>query len=126
VRHPQVLVYETDGRLAAQLRPAVAERKWLLREPRRLEGCLRLLGRSGSGVVIVKAGQDLERELTVVERIAWLFPNAAVVFVGDPAHAALAGLAWDLGSAAVLFAPHSRDRLVEVVVGLMGRLGTKG
>ena len=36
MRHPQVLVYEPDGRLAKLLRDAIEARKlkWALREPR--------------------------------------------------------------------------------------------
>ena len=45
MRHPQVLIHERDGRLAALLRTAIEERglRWPVREPRDLPGCLRLL-----------------------------------------------------------------------------------
>src|SRR5262245_33042714 len=119
MHYPQVLVYEGDGRIAALLLPVVEDHTWLLREPRRLESCLQLLDRPGPGVLVIKAGRDLERELTLVERVAWLYPDAAVVFVGDAAHTGLAGLALDLGAAALLFPPQSRDLLADVVVGLM-------
>jgi hypothetical protein len=122
MRYPQVLVYERDGRLAVLLRAAVEQRglRWPVREPRDLAGCLRLLQRGGPAVVVVRAGQDPERELTLLERVAWLCPAAATVFVGDAEHAALAGVAWDLGARFVLLPPQSRELLPDVVIGLMG------
>ena len=122
MRHPQLLIHERDGRLAALLRAAVEARglRWPVREPRDLAGCLRLLQRGGPAVVVVRAGREVERELTLLERVAWLWPDAATVFVGDAEHAALAGVAWDLGARYVLLPPQSRELLPEVVIGLMG------
>ena len=121
MRYPQVLVYEGDGRLAALLRPLTEERRWSLREPRQPEQVLRQLRRSDSAVLVLKLGRDLERELTLLDRVAWLAPEAATVVVGDAGHAALAGLAWDLGAGNVHFPPQPRELLVEVVAGLVGR-----
>jgi hypothetical protein len=120
MRFPQVLVYEGDGRLAALLRPLTERRRWSLREPRHPEQVLRLLGRSDA-VLVLKLGRDLERELTLLDRVAWLAPEVRTVVVGDGDNAALAGLAWDLGAGYVHFPPQPRELLVEVVAGLMGR-----
>jgi hypothetical protein len=122
MRHPQVLIHERDGRLAALLRAAVEARglRWPVREPRDLAGCLRLLQRGGPAVLVVRAGRDLERDLTLLERVVWLHPQTAAVFVGDAEHAALAGIAWDLGARYVLLPPQSRELLPDVVIGLMG------
>jgi hypothetical protein len=122
MRHPQVLIHERDGRLAALLRAVIDERglRWPVREPRDLAGCLRLLQRGGPSVLIVRAGRDLERELTLIERVAWLRPETATVFIGDAEHAALVGVVWDLGARYVLLPPQSRDLLPDVVIGLMG------
>jgi hypothetical protein len=117
--HPQVLVVESDGKLAAMLRPLTVERKWALREPRQLAPCLRLLSRGGPGVLVIKAGRDLERELTFLERVAWLRPGTATVLVGDAESGSLVGLAWDLGADFVLFPPQPREQLPEIVAGLM-------
>jgi hypothetical protein len=121
MRHPQVLIHERDGRLAALLRTAIEERglRWPVREPRDLAGCLRLLKRGGPAVLIVRAGRDLEREFTLLERVTWVCPETATVFVGDAEHAPLVGIAWDLGARYVLL-PQSRDLLPDVVIGLMG------
>jgi hypothetical protein len=121
MRYPLVLVYETDGLLAHVLRRAdkVREGNWSLREPRRLESCLRLLRRGGPSVLVLKVGKDLVRELTILERVSWLFPDTAAVVVGDAADNALAGLVWDLGAAYALFPPLPRELLPGIVAGLM-------
>jgi DNA-binding NtrC family response regulator len=122
MRYPQVLVYERDGRLAALLKQSLDERKlkWVVREPRDLASCLRLLERGGPSVVVVKMGGDLERELTLVERTVFHHPDTKTVLVGDGEHVALAGAGWDLGAAYVLLPPMSRESLPDIVAGLMG------
>ena len=117
---PQIVVYEKDGRLKLQLEGLAAQRRWALREARQPETCLRLLARGGPAVLVVKAGRDLERELALLERAAWLYPDAPAVLVADGDRPALAGLAWDLGAACVLFPPQPRERLPEIVAGLLG------
>jgi hypothetical protein len=121
MRHPQMLVYETDRRLAGALRPVAEKNKWLLREPRQLSACLRLFDRGGPGVLVLRLSRDLERELAMLEQVSWLHPDAAVVLVVDSDQAALTTLAWDLGVSWVLSPPHTRERLAEIVTGLMGR-----
>jgi hypothetical protein len=118
MHHPQVVIWEGDGRLAALLRPLAEERRWLLREPRHPGTVLRLLCR-GRAVVVLKAGRDLERELNLLERIAWLYPDAAVILVADTELGRMAALAWDLGAAYVLMPPQPRERLPELVSALI-------
>ena len=99
MRQPQVLIHERDGRLTAFVRAVLEARglRWTVREPR-----------------------DLERELTLLERVAWLHPEAATVFVGDVEHAPLAGIAWDLGVRYVYLPPQPRELLPDLVIQLMG------
>ena len=98
MRYPQLLVFEADGRLAALLGPVAERHAWLLRQPRRVESCLRLLARGGPAVLVIRAGRDLEREFSLLERVTEQDPEAAVVLVTDGEHPRLAGLAWDLGA----------------------------
>ncbi len=119
MRYPQVLIYENDGRLAELLRREAKPRQWSLREPRRLESCLRLLRRGGPSVLILKVGTDLVEELTLLERVSWLFPDTATVVIGDAENPVLAGLAWDLGATLVLFPPQPRYSLVDIVTRLL-------
>ena len=124
MKYPQLLVYETDGRLARMLEGTAGTHRWVLREPRRVEPCLRLLRRGGPAIVVVKLENDLESALTLVEQTSWLFPEAIVVVVTDRDCSVLTDLAWDLGACYVLAPPRPRDSLLEVVANLMGKLGS--
>ena len=125
MRHPMLVIVEGDGRLSAQLRPLAEQHQWALHEPRQSTACLRLLRRGGPAVLVIKAGRDLERELGLLERAVRLFPDVATVLVGDVDHPALAGLAWDVGAACVLFPPQSRESLPDILVGLMNPAGER-
>src|SRR5262249_17900300 len=118
MRFPQVLIYENDGRIAEFLRREGKSRQWSLREPRRPETCLRLLRRGGPSVLVLKVGSDLLEELKLLDRVSWLYPDAATVVLGDTDNPVLAGLAWDLGAALVLFPPQPRHYLIDI----LGRL----
>ncbi len=128
MRYPQLLIYETDGRIAKLFREIAEEREWSLHardrlwslhEVRQAEACFRLLRRGGPGVLVLKLGRELERELRLLERISWLFPDASVVVMTETENAELAGLAWDLGARYVLQPPAGRERLPEIVAGLL-------
>jgi DNA-binding NtrC family response regulator len=120
MRHPQILVHDGDGRLAEQLRPLAESRRWALRQPRKMATALAYLERGGPAVLVLQLGRHLEREFTLLERITWLCPDAAVVVVADHDTARLTALAWDVGAACVLAPPLSREQLPEIVAGLMG------
>ena len=120
MRFPQLIVYETDGRLARILEATAGTHRWALRQPRRVESCLQLLRQAEPALVVVKVENDLESAFTLVERTAWLFPGVAVVVVLDRDEAMLCELAWDLGAAFVVAPPQPRERLLDVVASLMG------
>jgi DNA-binding NarL/FixJ family response regulator len=116
---PLLVIYETDGRLAAALRPLAEQHKWLLREARQLTACLRLFARGRPGVLVLRLSRDRERELEMLERLAWLYPDARTLLVADNDPAQLASLAWDLGVRWVFLPPYTRERLGEFVTSLM-------
>src|SRR5579875_1861514 len=97
MRHPQILVYETDRRLATTLQRLADKNNWLLREPRQLSAVLRLFERGGPGVLVLRLSRDAERELAMLEQLTWLHPDAAIVLVADGEQTRLSALAWDLG-----------------------------
>ena len=120
MHYPQLLIHETDGQLADELRElASIKQRWSLREPRQREGCLRLLQRGGPSILVIKVGRDIENELTLLEQVSWLSPETRIVAVSETANPLLADLAWDLGATFVLFPPQPRERLVELVESLM-------
>jgi hypothetical protein len=119
MQHPQLLVYQGDARITALLEPVAETNRWWLRKPRDLTECLELLPGGGPSVLVIRVGRDLEGELVTLERVSRLFPNAAVVVVGEADQAALANPARDLGAAFVLFPPMSLDLLTGIVTGLM-------
>jgi DNA-binding response OmpR family regulator len=126
MRAPQLVVYESDGRLAALLRPLAEENGWTLREPRRIETCLRLLPRGGPGVLVIKLGRHLEREFALHERARETSPTTPVILVAESDNPWLAGLGWDLGAALVLAPPFPRETLIDVVSSLMAPLPQAG
>jgi hypothetical protein len=120
MRRAQVVIYESDGRLTALLRPRAQAHRWWLREVRQVGACLRVLEKGGGGVLVLRAGRDLEHELALLERVTRRVPDALTVLVGDGDNPALAGLGWDLGARYVLLPPQPREQLPELVEALMG------
>lgn len=119
MRHPQIIVYEKDGRLAALFREPAEQRRWALHEARRLEGVLELLRSAPPSVLVVKIGTQLEQELALLERTHWLCPAARLVAVGDVENEPLENLAWSLGAHAVLFPAQPRQLVVDVAISLL-------
>lgn len=120
MRHPQLIVYERDGRLAALLEPLADRQRWSLHTVHQPERCLGLLARGGPAVLVLKVGRDLETELGLLDRATWLYPDQPVIVVGDVDHGLVAGLAWDLGAAHVVLPPQPAEALPRLVIGLMG------
>lgn len=119
MQYPQLLVYETDRRLASLLQRLADKNNWLLREPRQPSAVLRLLDRGGPGVLVLRLSRDLEREMALLEQVSWLYPDAATILVVDNEQRGLFSLAWDLGARWVLLPPHTHERLEEIVASLM-------
>jgi len=129
MHHPQVVVFERDGRLAEQLAALAETERWPLRPSRQVEACIRLLRQPGPTVLVVKVARSgdskkddrsPERELALIERVTWQLPDVVTIAVGDVEDAVvLAGLTSDLGASFPLFPPLSRDLLPDVVAGLM-------
>ena len=119
MRYAQVLLYENDTLLTTMLEEKASQEKWTLRHPRDFAECRDLLRRGGPAVLVLRVGRNLEFELSLLERVAALFPDVGTVVVGEAAHAALAGLAWDLGASYVMLLPQPAEMLPDVVAGLL-------
>jgi len=118
MRHPQIVVFETDGTLAGYLEPLAQECRWLLRESRQAPACLQLLS-GGPAVLVLKIGRHLVRELTFLDEAHAAAPDVPIVAVGDTEDATLFSLAMELGASYVLFPPQPRQQLSDVVQSLM-------
>src|SRR5207302_10003826 len=105
MRRLQLVAFGLEGRLADELREVARERALWLREVRHAKTCLNLLRRDGAGVLILRLGNNLEREMALLEQVTYLFPTTRTIVVGPADNQPLAALAWDLGAAYVLFPP---------------------
>jgi DNA-binding NtrC family response regulator len=121
MQHQQVLVVESDGKLADALRPLAQTHGIWVRELRHSQACLGALKRAGAGLLVLKLGRDLEREFGLLQEVAWSFPDCRTLVVGDVDHPSLADLAWDLGAAFVVLPPAAHDMLVEIVAHILTR-----
>ncbi len=120
MRQSQVLIFGSDSKLAAALEALIVDReRCSLSHPRDQKECLDLLKRGGPAVLVLKVGRDVEEEMNLLAQTSLLSPDTATVVVGEAIHAPLAGLAWDLGAAYVLFLPQPRELLPEIVAGLL-------
>lgn len=125
MRHPQIVTYEADGFLAAQVADLARESRWLVRESRQPEACLNLLQQSGPAVLLIMLGPKLADELALLGELHEKAPDVpALVFSAAKLEsadhrAALAGIACDLGARHVLFPPLARNAIEDLVAGMM-------
>jgi DNA-binding NtrC family response regulator len=119
MRQRQVLILESDGRLADALRQRAQVQAWNLREIRQLRVCLGLLPQGEGSVLVLRVSRDLVREMTLLEQVVWLFPQTDVVVVVDADNPAVTQLAWDLGARFVMSPAQVREELADVVEGFL-------
>jgi chemotaxis response regulator CheB len=122
VRHPQIIIYETDGALAGAVAELAGEHQWLTREARNMDDCLDLLRDHRPSVLLLKLERRLIDELRLLERVNREVPDCAVVVVSDvkgESAGALAALARDLGARYTLFPPIARSAVEDLVGGLL-------
>jgi len=67
-------------------------------------------------VFVLRVGADLPEEMTLLDRVSWLCPDAATIVVTETDHPALVRMAWELGAAYVHCLSASRGD-VPVLVG---------
>lgn len=119
MRHPLLLTLGITGRLLEALSNLASERGVAHHAVRRPGGCVRFLRQGAAGVVVLRLGQDLEKEMQLLEETTAAFPDTAVVVLDDSGNPALAGLAWDLGAACVVAPPLGPDHLPAIVARLL-------
>ena len=125
MKHPQIVIFESDGQLAAYLDETAKRHKWLLRESRQAPACLNLLRAGGPGMLVLKVGRNLVRELSVLDEVHAALPDVPVIVAGETEDDALQALAYDLGAVYVLQPPEPRQHLAELVEHLMRAIITR-
>ena len=126
MKHPHVVVYESDGWLADQVRRLAGEHAWLVRESRHADACLALLADGRPAVLLLRLERELHDGLTLLSQVAERAPDCPVVLVSDvkmegaEQRAQLAALAFDLGARYVLFPPLQQPVIEDLVAGLLG------
>jgi len=122
---PQVVVYESDGSLAGQIRRLAEENSWLVRESRQPAACLELVSEVRPSLLLLKLERELQVGLTLLAQVAERAPDCPVVLVSDvkmegaEQRAQLSALAMDLGARYVLFPPHQTPVIEDLVSGLL-------
>ena len=125
MRHPQLVVYESDGYLAAQVGDVARENGWIVRESRRPETCAAFLSEARPALLLLKLERKLIDELTLLAHLNATVPDCPVVVFSDlklenaAQRANLAGLAYDLGARYIMFPPLTRHVIEDIVTGLM-------
>lgn len=125
MKHPQIVVYETDGWLAAQVKRLAAENGWLVREVRDASACIALLCDGRPSVLLLKLEKDLLEGLTLLTDCRTNAPDCPVVLVSDvkmdgaAQRMQLMTLAFDLGARYVLFPPLQQPIIEDLVAGFM-------
>ena len=128
MKHPRVVVCAFDGWLANQLREAVGERKWVLREVRTHAEWAAATAAGGPCVAVVQADPtaDEPTQLGWVGELHRRNPDADVVVacdvkLNDDDRPGWTAAALDLGARLVLYPPLTRAVLEDAVIGLMER-----
>ena len=125
MRHPQIVVYETDGWLAAQIAETSRDHGWIVRESRRPEDCLAFLREARPAILLLKLERKLTDELGLLATVNEKVPDCPVVVFSDvkldgaQQRTNLAALAYDLGARHVMFPPLTQIFIDDLVVGLM-------
>jgi chemotaxis response regulator CheB len=125
MRLPQIVIYESDGWLAAQVGDLARENGWLVRESRHADACLNFLRECRPSVLLLKVEPKLIDEMTLLAALTEKVPECPVVVCSDAKlesaeqRSHLAGLACDLGARFIMFPPLTRNVVEDVASGLM-------
>jgi DNA-binding NtrC family response regulator len=127
MRLPQIMVWESDGWMARQLRELATENRWLLRPVRSARRLRQLLNASGVCGVCLLQFELWSEQREPIELLAEMHlrsPDVPIVAVSDvklpeAERAAWTAALFDLGARYVLFPPLTKPVLEDVVSGLM-------
>jgi hypothetical protein len=113
MRSIELLACQLDDAFARQLeRWAQDAGVWFrgLATPKPVLGLLR---QGSRGILVLRLGRDLVRELELLQSVADGFPEVTIGVVGESDHPELEGLCYDLGAAYVAFGGEAASRVLE-------------
>ena len=126
MRSPQIVVLESDGWLAKQVRELAGEHRWLVQSVRAVDTALSLVRRRQPLVLLVQIepAEDKPEPFGLIADVHRLAPDVPIVAVSDVKLSDTERTAWtaallDLGARYVLFPPLTKSVLEDVVSGLM-------
>jgi hypothetical protein len=112
MRSVELLACQIDEPLADALARWSTPQGFWLRRLAAPDAVLNLLRGGSRGLVILRLGRDLARELETVRTIVDGFPGVRVLVMGEVEHAELEGLVYDVGAHAAIFGRDEIDRLL--------------
>jgi DNA-binding NtrC family response regulator len=121
MQRAQVIVYGMHDEAVERLRAKLQDRGVWVRPVHHPGPCLELVRQEAPAVLVLHIGADLDKEMSLLQRLGEWFPDTACIVVSAEANPPLAGLAWDLGAAYALFPPPTHDLLPELVLGFLAR-----
>lgn len=126
MKHPRVIVFESDGWVAKQLRELAGENRWLIRPAKTVDSALSLARELGPAVLLIQfePAEDKPAPLTLISEVYRQTTDVPVVAVADSKLADVERATWtaallDLGARYVLFPPLTKSVIEDVVSGLM-------
>ncbi len=120
MQQAQIVCHGLDERPLDALKTFALHQGLHLREVESLKALLPLLAKSPAvSIVVMQLGKHLERELSLLGQLAQVVPETTILALLGLGNPLLAGLACDLGAAAVLTPPHVQDRLEETLLKLV-------
>ena len=124
MRSPQVIVLESDGWLAKQLRELAGESRWLVQSARSADTALSLARRQPAVLVVQFEAEDKPDRLGLIAEAHRTAPDVPVVAIADMKLPDAERTPWtaallDLGARYVLFPPLTKSVLEDAVSGLM-------
>jgi len=117
MKHAALIALGCEDRLADLLVGWTRERAIAFHPVQEDKACLNLVRKNAAAVVVLRIGRDLELELTLLERLGTLFPEAPVIVSLDADHPDLAALCSDLGARYVLAPPQPMEKLPGILAG---------
>jgi hypothetical protein len=120
MKHSALIALGCEDRLADLLGGWAGERAIAFHAVQQDKACLNLVRKNLAAAVVLRIGRDLDKELSLIERLGDWFPETPVFVSLDADQPELAALCWDLGARYVLAPPQPLEKLLGILEGFLG------